>query len=80
VLKLVLGQGMTLTMIGVAIGLAVALALTRLLESLLFGISATDWVTFTEIASLLTAVALLACYLPAHRASQVDPMIALRQE
>ena len=80
VLKLVIGQGMMLTMIGVAIGLAAALALTRLLETLLFGISATDWATFTEIAALLTAVALLASYLPARRASQLDPMIALRQE
>jgi putative ABC transport system permease protein len=80
VLKLVIGQGMTLTVIGLAIGLAAALALTRLVETQLFGISATDWVTYTEIATLLTAVALLACYLPAHRASKVDPMIALRQE
>lgn len=80
VLKLVIGQGMTLISIGVAIGLAAALALTRLLETLLFGISATDWATYTEISALLASVALLACYLPARRATQVDPMIALRQE
>ena len=80
VLKLVVGQGMTMTLIGLAIGLATAVALTRLLETLLFGISATDWLTYAEIAALLASVALVACYLPAHRASQVDPMIALRQE
>jgi putative ABC transport system permease protein len=80
VLKLVIGEGMRLTLIGVAIGLGAAFALTRLLETLLFGISATDWATYTEIAALLAAVALLACYLPARRATQVDPMIALRQE
>ena len=80
VLKLVIGQGMRLTLIGVVIGLGAAFALTRLLETLLFGISATDWATYAEIAALLGAVALLACYLPAHRASRVDPMTALRQE
>jgi len=80
VLKLVIGHGMTLTLIGVTIGLAAALALTRLLETLLFGISATDWVTYAEIAALLAGVALLACYLPARRAAQVEPIIALRQE
>jgi putative ABC transport system permease protein len=71
---------MTLTLIGLAIGLAAALALTRLLETLLFGISATDWVTYTEIAALLATVAFLACCLPAYRASRVDPMVALRRE
>lgn len=80
VLKLIIRQGMGLTLVGLTIGVAVALALTRLLETLLFGITATDWVTYTEIAALLAAVAFLACYLPAHRASRVDPMIALRQE
>jgi putative ABC transport system permease protein len=78
VLKLVIGQGMRLTLIGVAAGLAAALALTRLMETLLFGISATDWATFAEIASLLAAVALLACWIPARRATKVDPVIALR--
>ena len=80
VLRLVIRQGLTLTSVGIAIGLAAALALTRLMQTLLFGISATDWVTYLEIGALLTLVALLACYLPAQRASKVDPMNALRQE
>jgi putative ABC transport system permease protein len=79
-MRLVIGRGMKLTLLGIAIGLAASLALTRLMKTLLFGISVTDWATYSEIAVMLAAVAFLACFLPAHRASRVDPMIALRQE
>ncbi|MGH9839039.1 MAG: ABC transporter permease [Blastocatellia bacterium] len=80
VLRLVLAQGMKPALLGVAIGLIAALGLTRLMKSLLFGVSATDSLTFAAIVVLLSFVALLSCWIPARRATKVDPMIALRRE
>ena len=80
VLSMIVMQGMGLALTGVAIGLAGAFALTRVMESLLFGVSATDMITFASVAALLALVSLLACYIPARRATKVDPMLALRQE
>jgi putative ABC transport system permease protein len=80
VLRLVVGEGLVLASVGVALGLAGALAMTRILTRFLFGVSATDPLTFGGVAALLTAVALMASYLPARRAARVDPMVALRAE
>jgi ABC-type antimicrobial peptide transport system permease subunit len=80
VLKLMIREGMTLTLGGALLGLGGALALTRLMKTLLFGVSPTDPLTFAAITLLLTLVSLLACWIPARRATKVDPMTALRLE
>jgi len=80
VLTLILRQGMTLALLGVMFGLAGSLIVTRLMQSLLFGVSATDPLTLIVVAGTLSLVALLACLLPARRASRIDPMVALRYE
>ena len=80
VLKLVVSQGMMLTLIGVALGLIGAFALTRVMSSLLFGVTAKDPLTFAAVAALLSLVAFIACFIPAHRATKVDPLVALRYE
>ena len=80
VLRLFMGQGMMLVLLGLAIGIAGAFALTRLMSSLLFGVSTTDAATFAAVAVALVAVGLFACYIPARRATKVDPLIALRYE
>jgi putative ABC transport system permease protein len=80
VLKLVLRNGMSLALIGAALGVAGAFAITRVMSSLLFGVAPTDLATFTAVTLVLIAVAFLACYIPARRATKVDPLVALRYE
>jgi putative ABC transport system permease protein len=80
ILKLVVGQGMRLVAIGLGLGLIASFALTRLLTKLLFGVSPSDPLSFAGIALLWMAVALFACWLPARRATKVDPLVALRQQ
>jgi putative ABC transport system permease protein len=80
VMKMVIGNGMKMAMIGVVIGLGMAFTLTRVMQNLLFGISATDLLTFVSVPMILIGVALVACFIPALRATKVDPMIALRYE
>jgi putative ABC transport system permease protein len=80
VLKLVVGQGMIMTLIDVVVGLAASFGLTRLMSSLLYGVSAADPLTFAAISILIALVSFGACYIPANRAAKVDPMVALRYE
>jgi putative ABC transport system permease protein len=80
VLKLILRNGLMLTLIGVALGVALSFAVTRVMASLLFEVTPTDSITFITVSGVLVVVALVACYLPARRATKVDPMVALRYE
>jgi putative ABC transport system permease protein len=79
-LKLVISEGMKLAMTGIAMGLMASLALTRLIQALLFGTSATDPLTYALITTLLILVSLLACWIPARRAAKVDPVVGLKYE
>jgi putative ABC transport system permease protein len=80
VLRLVIRQGMVLTLAGLVVGVTGGLAVTRVMTDLLFGVTTTDAVTFISVGGLLVGVALLACYIPARRATRIDPLVALRYE
>jgi len=80
VLRLVIKQGLVLVVLGAAAGIGASFAVTRFLQSLLFGVRATDFWTFAAVCGLLVLVGMLACYIPARRATRVDPMVALRYE
>lgn len=80
VLKIVLGQGIGLSIIGMCIGLLSGLALTRVLSNLLFGVGLANWTLYLDVLAGMLVIAVFACYFPARRAMQVDPMIALRSE
>jgi ABC-type antimicrobial peptide transport system permease subunit len=80
VLRMVIIEGLKLTVVGLGLGLGAAFALNRLIASQLFGVTATDPLTYGGVAMLLAMVAMAACYIPARRAARVDPMVALRRE
>jgi ABC-type antimicrobial peptide transport system permease subunit len=80
VLRLILGEGLKLVLAGVALGIIAALAMTRLLTTMLYGVSVTNPLIFLSVVALLVAVSLAACFVPARRAMRVDPMVALRYE
>jgi putative ABC transport system permease protein len=80
ILRMAIGEGMLVVAVGLIVGIGGALAVTRVFRSMLFGVDATDPITLAVVAGILASVALLACYIPARRATRVDPIVALRVE